>query len=148
MANIVLHRSDYSIYPGDYVPLIKEEQIREELKHPHKGKMLFPPANITELADSFKIEIAIPGVKREDILIRADENVLSVYVLHKECPMHDQESIQLHEFNYECFERHIILQDNADAEFVSAEYKEGILLLYVPKTKQPAKNLHTSIVVY
>ena len=68
--------------------------------------------------------------------------------MHKECEPHEAENVQLQEFNYECFDRHIILPDNADPEFMSAEYTAGILRLYVAKAKQPAKNLHTRIVVY
>ena len=148
MENDVLYDTGCLIYPGAYVPLLKEEEVQEELKRPHKGETILPPVNVTEMADSFKVEVAIPGVKREDFLIHSDGNVLSVCVLHKECGLHEGERFQLHEFNYECFDRHIILPDNADSEFVSAEYKAGILRLYVPKAKQPAKNQHTRIVVY
>ena len=148
MKNDVLYDAGCSIYPGAYMPLLKEEEVQEELKRPHEGETVLPPVNVKELADSFKVEVAIPGVKREDFLIHSDGNVLSVCVLHKECGLHEGERFQLHEFNYECFDRHIILPDNADAEFVSAEYKAGILRLYVPKAKQPAKNQHTRIAVY
>lgn len=89
----------------------------------------------------------MPGVKREDILIDVEGNVLTVWVLHREfgpCPV----CFQLHEFNYECFERHIILPENADAEFISAEYKEGILQIYFPKTKRLSKSINKRIVVY
>ena len=148
MENDVLYDSGCLIYPGSYVPLLKEEEVQSALKRPHEGETVLPPVNVTELADSFKVEVAIPGVKREDFLIHSDGNVLSVCVLHKECGLHEGERFQLHEFNYECFDRHIILPDNADSEFISAEYKSGILRLYVPKAKHPAKNLHTRIVVY
>jgi len=148
MENDVLYDTECLIYPGAYVPLLKEEEVQEELKRPHEGETILPPVNVTEMADSFKVEVAIPGVKREDFLIHSDGNVLSVCVLHKEPGLHEGERFQLHEFNYECFDRHIILPDNADSEFVSAEYKTGILCLYVPKAKQPAKNQHARIVVY
>ena len=148
MVNDDINNAGCSTYPGGYVPLIKEEEMRRELKRSHEGKMLLPPVNIAELSDSFKVEVAIPGVKREDFLIHADGNVLSVFVLHKDCECPESDCFKLHEFNYECFDRPIVLPGNADTEFTCAEYKEGILHLYIPKTNKPVKNLHTKIVVY
>ena len=148
MKNDLVYNTGCSIYPGDYTPLLKAEEIENELRHPHEGKMVLPPVNIAELADSYKIEVAIPGVRREDFLVKADANILSVQVLHKEYGCHGAEHFQLHEFNYQCFDRHIILPENADPEFTNAEYKAGILRLYIPKTNQPDINLRTRIVVY
>ena len=130
------------------MPLLKAEEIEHELKQSHEGEVLFPPVNITELADSFKVEVAIPGVRREDFLLHANENILFVRVLHKEYVVEGAECFQLHEFNYQCFDRPVVLPDNADAEFTSAEYKAGMLRLYLPKSDQPVKNRHTRIVVY
>jgi HSP20 family protein len=148
MENDILYSPVCSIYPGEYVPLLKTEEIEEELRHSHEGEALFPPVNITELADSFKVEVAIPGVRRENFLLHANENILFVRVLHKEHVLQGEECFQLHEFNYECFDRRIILPENVDPEFTSAEYKAGILRLHVPKSTLPAKNMHTRIVVY
>ena len=148
MKNDILYSPGCSIYPGDYMPSLRAEEIEEELKLSHEGEALFPPVNITELADSYKVEVAIPGVRREDFLLHAKENVLFVRVLHKEYVVEGSERFQLHEFNYQCFDRPIVLPDNADAEFISAEYKAGILRLHLPKSEQPAKNPHTRIVVY
>lgn len=147
MKSEVLYNTSYS-YPGDYVPLLKPEEIDEELKLTNEGDMLIPPVNITEQADSFKIDVAIPGVKREDFLVHTNENVLFVRVLHKDYGPKEVQHFQLHEFNYKCFDRHITLPDNADPEFSSAEYKGGILQLVMPKTNQPVKNRHNRIVVY
>lgn len=148
MKNDILYSPECSIYPGDYMPLLKAEEIEEELKLSHEGEALFPPVNISELADSFKVEVAIPGVRREDFLLHARENVLFIRVLHKEYIVEGSERFQLHEFNYQCFDRPVVLPGNADVEFISAEYKAGILRLYIPKSDQPAKNRYTRIVVY
>jgi HSP20 family protein len=136
------------IYPGEYIPLFNTEEVWKELGHPQEGNMLLPPVNVTEFPDSFKIEAAIPGMKREDFLIDADNNVLSISVLHKEGRGGKKENFQLHEFNFNCFNRHVILPENADTEFVKAEYKNGMLTIYVPKIIKPSFNRHTRIVVY
>ncbi len=138
----------YSVYPGEFVPMIKEEEVKLQLQRPHSGDSLLPPVNVIEYNDSFQIEMAIPGIKREEFIIHADKNILSVCVLHKECNITADGNIQLHEFNYECFDRSIELPKTADTEFMSAEYREGILYLKIPKSTGISKNLHTRIVVY
>ena len=128
--------------------MLKEEEVKEQLQRPHSGDSLLPPVNVIEYKDSFQVEVAIPGIKREEFMIHANRNILSVCVLHKECNITSDGNIQLHEFNYECFDRNIVLPKTADTEFMSAEYREGILYLNMPKSTGVAKNLHTRIVVY
>jgi len=140
--------SNDCIYPGGFTPLLREEEVREELKRMCKGESPFPPVNVTELSNSFKVEVAIPGVKRENFLVYADDNILSVCVFNKQAPHHTEEAFKMHEFNYDCFERHITLPKNAEAEFVSAVYRSGILSMHIPKSDHPSKNQHTRIVVY
>jgi len=148
MQNSESYKYGYSIYPGEYVPLLNKEEIKEELKQSHQGETVQPPVNLTELNNSFTLEIAIPGVKREEFLIYIDENILSVGVLHERCRGHKSESFHLHEFNYSCFDRHINLPANVDSQFVRAEYAAGILHLDMPKTRQPEKKDHIPVVVY
>jgi HSP20 family protein len=148
MKNDILYDSDCLVYPGVFVPLLKEEELMEELKKSKKTETGHPPVNVTEMIDSFKVEVSIPGVKREDFLILADKNILSVCAVHKDNVLHEGERFQQHEFSHGFCDRHIILPDSADSEFISAEYAAGILSLHVPKTKEPSKSQHTRIVVY
>ena len=148
MNNSTLHLSAYSVYPGEFIPPMNEDEIKEELKRSIKDNITTPPVNMIELNDSFLIDVALPGIKREELLINTDDNILSVCVIHKELESHKARNFQLHEFNYECFDRHIILPENVDAEFVSAEYREGILHMRLPKTDTPSQKPHTRIVVY
>lgn len=144
----VLHNSEYSIYPGDYVPLLTEKEISEEIVRTKQGEIVSPSVNIAESNGFYKIEIALPGVDRENFLVYADNNVLSVYVVPHNQSVGDPEKFRLHEFSCNCFERHIELPGDADTEFVSAEYREGVLRIYVPKTPEQSNVQHTRIVVY
>jgi HSP20 family protein len=146
MENLNLYKSDSSVYPGEYVPLLKEEEIQEELKQWDRDQIA-PQVNITESPDSFKVEVAIPGAKREELLVHIDENILSISVLHQRASATDQVNFRLHEFDYNCFDRHITLPEQADAQFTSAEYFSGILHLHMQKTSHPVKSHHVPIVV-
>lgn len=146
MKGMCVHTENY-VYPGNYVPMVTMENVQEELKHPCEGRSLLPPVNITEIKGAYLVEMAVPGVKREDFLLQADDNILSVAVLHKESGATAAKHT-LHEYNYHCFHRHILLPANAETEMAVAEYTSGVLLVYVPKTSGPVKGTHTTIVVY
>jgi HSP20 family protein len=137
------HTQEY-IYPGAYVPLLEEKEVRNKFKCVRRKYIQVPPVDITESTNSFNVEIAIPGVSRGDFFIEADNHILSVRVLHKK----PGTNFELPDSNYECFRRNITLPKNVDAEFVSAEYKAGTLSLHLPKAKHLLKKQHTRIVVY
>lgn len=135
------------VYPGHFVPLFNAEELSKELGQPHEGEMLNPPVNIIEMEDSYKVEIAIPGAKREDFLLSSNDHILTVAVLNREA-QNSNSQFKLHEYNYRCFQRHILLPEDADTEFSAAEYCSGVLRVFLPKNKQSHLNIHSSIVVY
>lgn len=137
------HTQQY-VYPGAYVPLLEEEDLRNKFKCVRRKYIQVPPVDISESTNSFNVEMAIPGVSREDFFIVAQNHILSVRVLHKK----QGSNFELPGFNYDCFRRNITLPKNVDAEFVSAEYKAGILSLNLPKADHFVKNRPTRIVVY
>jgi len=148
MRNSTLYDTECLIYPGAYTPLVKEEQMGKEPKHLHSRKIISLSAKVTEMPDSYKVELIIPGAIREDFFVHAYGTVLSVSVMHREKERNKNKKSRSLEFNYDCFDRQIILPDNADTEFISAEYLSGILRLYIPKLIKPAKSRHTIIAVY
>lgn len=152
MKSNLIYKPDLGIYPGEYVPLESEENLRKKFKCLPEGDIILPPVNVKELVDLYKVEVSIPGIKKENILIIVEGNILSISVLNKEGCLNKGESFQLHEFDYDSFERHIVLPCNTDSEFTKAEYKAGILRFYIPKSKLSAKKsvkkLRTRIVVY
>ena len=142
------YKKDYTVYPGEYNPLPEVQAFLDELKIRAKDSAAKPLVNMDEYEDCFKIEMVVAGARREDIFINVNENVLSIVVLHKDCAGYKKNKLQIHEFDTESFERHILLPDDADTEFVSAEYSQGILNLYIPKTLNPSGTHTSQVVVY
>ena len=96
-----------------------------------------PSANLTETEKEYKIELAAPGLQREDLFVRITDNgYLSISALHKEPDRVEQETYQKHTFNYECFNRELLLPDNIDTDFIKAEYRKGILSFWFLKTEK------------
>lgn len=147
MSASVLQNRECLIYPGEYTPLPGTEVLLKELTNKHRKSVIKPLVNIDEFKDCFKIEVALPGIKREDIFIYAAGHSLSVLVWHK----HSEElmkKLQVQEFDTDFLERHIRLPKDADTAFVCAEYREGILNLYIARTLFPQKRTKHRIVVY
>ena len=139
---------EYSVYPGEYVPMPEDEALLEELKIPANDSAAKPLLNMDEFKDCYIVEMRVPGVKRDEIIIHVHDDILSIAVLHREPGKIKRKKLQIHEFDSACLKRSIILPRNADSVFINAEYEAGILRLYIPKTKHPAKNPHTRIIVY
>ena len=147
MKNNFSCQKEYSAYPGEYIPMPEAKAMLKELKLTPKDFLAKPPVNMEEYKDCYKIDVIIPGVRREDIFIYVQDTILSIMVLHMACEGL-KKKLQIHEFDIKGRERHILLPENADTEFVSAEYKQGILRLHIPKSLQPAATNFQQIVVY
>ena len=147
MKNNFSCQKEYSAYPGEYIPMSEAKAMLKELKLTPKDFLAKPPVNMEEYKDCYKIDVIIPGVRREDIFIYVQDTILSIMVLHMACE-EIKKKLQIHEFDIKGRERHILLPENADTEFVSAEYKQGILRLHIPKSLQPAATNFQQIVVY
>lgn len=105
-----------------------------------------PAVNISESENEFHIELAAPGLKKEDFKISLDKNVLSVSADKKTENAVEGKKFSKREYSYNTFTRSFTLPDIADQGKIEAEYVDGILKLIVAK-KEEAKNLTREIAV-
>ena len=147
MKSNLLYEKEYSAYPGEYIPMPETEALLRELKLTAKESDISPLVNMDEYDDCFKIEVALPGIRREEIFIQSHDTILQVAVLHKAHEMAEKK-LQIHEFDHNCFHRNILLPENADAEFIAAEYREGILTIHIPKDGESCTISTNQVVVY
>ena len=97
-----------------------------------------PAVNISERPNDFRIELAVPGIDKNDFKIEVDKGVMSVSAEKKEEKKDETERYTRKEFSYSSFKRSFNLPEHVDLENIAAEYKEGILVLTIPK-KEEAK---------
>ena len=97
-----------------------------------------PAVNIIEDKDDFKIEVAAPGLHRDDFKIHLDNNVLSISANKENKHEENDEKYTRREFSFTSFERTFTLPDTVYGEKISALHKNGILTIVVPK-KEEAK---------
>jgi HSP20 family protein len=92
-----------------------------------------PGVNILETEDSYKIELAAPGLTKEDFQINLKKDTLSVWAEKKALEGTDQKDYTRKEFDYNSFARSFVLPESVDAEKISAEYVNGILNITIGK---------------
>ncbi|WP_199119083.1 Hsp20/alpha crystallin family protein [Pedobacter sp. ASV28] len=105
-----------------------------------------PQVNILETASEYKIELAAPGLTKEDFKIELKKDNLSVWAEKKSEQSDEQKDYTRKEFEYLSFARSFVLPEGIDSEKISAEYINGILNITIGK-KDEVKNDHKEIVV-
>lgn len=137
----------YSAYPGQYIASsLKLEELLNELQQPNETESK-PLVNIGEVPDTYIIEMVAPGLKKSDFYVSIKGNILTVSFLHKDNE-NNKKMYCLQEFNYCCYRRDIIIPGNVDADFLSAEYHDGILIVRVPKSRKKVINNVERIIIY
>src|SRR5882762_5038099 len=92
-----------------------------------------PAVNIAETENEFHIELAVPGLKKEDFKISLDKNVLSVSAEKKAENVEEGKKYSKREYSYSTFVRSFTLPEVADQAKIGAEYTDGVLKLSVAK---------------
>ena len=97
-----------------------------------------PKVNIYETDDEFHVEMAAPGMKKEDFNVELDNNALTISSQKSSETDKGDKNFQRREFSYLSFQRTFHLPDSVEVEKINAKYNDGILSLVIPK-KQEAK---------
>lgn len=97
-----------------------------------------PAVNIAETENEFHVELAVPGLKKEDFKINLDKNVLTVSSEKKTEAVEEGKKFSKREYSYNSFSRSFTLPESADHSKIEADYTDGILTLTITK-KEEAK---------
>ena len=95
-----------------------------------------PAVNIKELDSQFEIELAVPGMKKDDFEIEVEDGVLSISSTQEEEQVNEKGKFTRREFSYSSFRRSFTLLDSVNPTKIDASYKEGVLLVLLPKHKE------------
>lgn len=137
-----------SVYPGQYKPLPwKENALHLQLKKQRKDQSLVPVL-ITELPDHYKIEIPAPGFNREDFFIYTKGLRLTIAAIHHTICKKENEWQHAHHVHPWCLQHVVTLPGNADTDFVTSAYQNGVLRICVFKNSHPVKHQACRIIVY
>jgi HSP20 family protein len=106
----------------------------------NNGPDTVPSVNIREEKDRYSVEMAAPGLKKEDINVDVEGNLLTISCENEEEIKGEETDYSHREYNYTSFSRSLTLPENADSEKISARYADGVLRLGIPKRENHHKN--------
>lgn len=98
-----------------------------------------PAVNIKETDKSYIIEVAAPGMKKENFKVECEENTLIIRGEVKEEKSDEHSQYTRREFRFTSFERRFSLPDDANQEEIKAEYKDGLLVITIAKIATPPR---------
>ena len=121
------------------LPSLVEEFFNHELPYSWNrnwATISTPAVNILETNDEFRIEVAAPGLNKDDFKINLDNNELTISVNKEVSKEEKDETYTRREFGYSSFTRSFTLPETVHGEKISAGHKDGILTIHVPKKEE------------
>ena len=99
-----------------------------------------PAINIIESDNDYKVEVAAPGMTKDDFNVNIDKDGnLHIHMeAHTEKKEEDKKSHYLRrEFAYSKFEQTLLLPDDVEKEAIAARVNDGVLTVTLPKMAKP-----------
>lgn len=107
-----------------------------------------PRVNVREDENNYHVEVAAPGMKKDDFNLSLDNNVLTISSELKEENENKNGSYTRREFSHQTFSRSFTLPETVNVDKIDAKYKDGILNIVLPKKEEakqkPAKTIKIS----
>ena len=104
-----------------------------------KANATAPAINVIESEKEYKVEVAAPGMTKDDFNIRVDEDNNLVISMEKKTENKEEKKDGRYlrrEFSYSKFQQTMILPDNVDEGKITAKVENGVLLIEIPKLSQ------------
>jgi HSP20 family protein len=107
-----------------------------------------PKVNIRETKDAYFVDMAVPGLKKNDFHIDIDNKVLSISAEMEENSEQQEDNFTRREFGYSSFKRSFSLPETVKEDAIKAEYTDGVLSIHLPKKEEaiqkPARRIKIS----
>jgi HSP20 family protein len=102
-------------------------------KMEYKNYECAPSANILENNQGFELQLAIPGIQKEDVKISLEKNILNVSSEKEAAKIDEDTRFTRREFVFGTFSRSFTLPDTIDTDKIGADFTDGILKITLPK---------------
>jgi len=113
-----------------------------------KANATAPAINVIESEKEYKVELATPGMTKEDFNVNIDEDNNLIISMEKKSESKEEKKEARYlrrEFSYSRFQQTMILPDDVDKDKIAAQVDNGVLSISLPKLsdaeKQKAKKL-------
>jgi HSP20 family protein len=115
-----------------------EDAVTRLMSEPRTGRPWSPPVDILETENDLVLKADLPGMKLEDIDVRVENQTLSIKGERRFEQEASEKGYHRIERSYGSFVRSFAVPNSVDTEKVSADYKNGVLTIKLPK-KETAK---------
>jgi HSP20 family protein len=139
MANLA--RTNRNFFPS--IPSLFEDMFNRDWTNfpttTNGGDHSMPAVNVRETAQAYELEVAAPGMTKQDFKIELDNNNLIISA-EKQSNKEDKDkegNYSRREFSYQSFVRTFSLPERlVKGDAIAAKYKDGILHVSIPKTEE------------
>ena len=133
----------FRLFPNRMERLLEEPLLREELPL----KAWIPPCDIFETDKELVMKFELPEVKKEELEVRLEQHVLTLRGERKFEEKSDRENYHRVERHYGEFMRSFSVPMYVDAARITAEFKDGVLTVTLPKNEE-ARPKQINVKVY
>lgn len=95
-----------------------------------------PAVNIKDKTEGFELELAAPGLSKDDFKVEVDNDVLTISSELSTENTKEKDSYTRREFSFRSFKRAFSLPETVDGTKIDASYENGILKLTLPKKEE------------
>jgi HSP20 family protein len=104
-----------------------------------------PAVNIKENEKNFILELAVPGMDKKDLKIDINEDVLTISSELQNEKEEEKDGYKRKEFSYSSFCRSFYIPENVNRDKIEANYKDGILVIELPKMEEEKSKITRQI---
>lgn len=141
-----LVKSNSNLFPSVFSDLFEMDKFFDNFPV-WDSEAWLPATNIKEDEKSYEIELAVPGMKKEDIKLELEGGLLTVSGETKEEKEEKKSTYLRKEYKSSSFTRSFSLPDNANEDSVSSNYEDGILKIRMDKKEAALKKEKKAIAI-
>lgn len=133
-----LLRSNSNLFPSIFSDFFEMDKFFDNFTTWDKHTWL-PATNIKEDEKSYEIELAVPGMKKDDITVEMGNGLLTVSGKSNEEKEEKKAEYLRKEYKSSSFIRSFSLPENANEDSVISHYEDGILKIRIDKSRVDIK---------
>jgi HSP20 family protein len=136
--NLKMEDKHMNLVKWNHQPVVFDifDEMERKMFNPFRESGFIPATNIIENDNTFQIELAAPGMQKEDFKINLENNVLTISSEKKTEKKEEMGNYTRKEFQYGTFCRSFTLPKTVETEKIKAVYENGILKMDLPKKEE------------
>ncbi|MEY4110397.1 MAG: hypothetical protein RLZZ46_752 [Bacteroidota bacterium] len=129
-----LVRTNHFSLPSVFSDFFDTDRFFSQNPFLSEKELQIPAVNVTETDKAYKLELAVPGYRKEEIKVQVEQDVLNISAEKQEERKESHDKFTRREFSYGSFARSFQLPKGTLHDKISAKYENGIMLLDIPKS--------------